>query len=47
MPTYSTAEGSSGHHVVLELKIVVKHGGVKLCFAVEAVAYAFPVGCRF
>lgn len=47
VPTYSTTVGSAGDDVVLKLEVGVEDGGVELCFAVEAVADALPVGCCF
>jgi len=45
--TYSTTVWSSNDDVVFKLEILVKHVGVKLNFAVEAIADSVPIGSRF
>jgi hypothetical protein len=44
VPTYSTTVRSSSDDIVLDFQVWVEDGCVELCFAVEAVTDALPVG---
>jgi hypothetical protein len=44
IPTYCAAVGRAHDIVLIELKVLVKHGRVELHFAVELVADLLPVG---